>query len=596
MMTAGQPVLAAEQAVSAVEITVEGNRRIEAGDIRSRFHPNSDAHFDAAAIDAGIKALFSTGLFTDVKVKRSGDRLVVVVVEAPVIDRVQFEGNKTIKDKQLADEIQSKARGPLTPATVQSDVSRIVEIYRHSGRYDARVEPKTIIRGGDRVDLVFEIKEGAKTAVKTIAFSGNGAFPAWRLKGVLKTRETWLLSFLTSNDIYDPERIDADRDLLRRFYLNHGYADVRVTAARGEYDPATKAFVVTFVIDEGPQFRFGDLDIQSNIAAVDASKLAHVLRMKAGEIYNAEAIEKSGDDLAVMISKGGYPFAAVRARIDRNGAAKVINVAYMLDEGTRSYVERINIRGNTVTRDYVIRREFDIAEGDAYNRNLIDRTERRLKRLRFFKTVKITTEPGSTPDRIIVDVAVEEDQTADLNFGVGYSTVDGVLGDVSVTERNLLGLGVGAKIALTLGQYTKAANIGLVEPYFLGSRASLGIDVFGKQNEVSSYQSYGSRIYGTTIKLDAPVTEEVSAEARYSIYNQRTSLDAALMDCSPSNSAAGVLRQWRSLDPDQTGGARRSGMGVDGRYDLHLQYARQSAQPDQRGSRRPQAGCRRARR
>jgi outer membrane protein insertion porin family len=274
-----------------------------------------------------------------------------------------------------------------------------------------------------------------------------------------------------------------------------------------------------------------------------------VLRMSSGQVFNGEAVEKSGDDLTVAITKSGYPFAVVRPQVERDAAANVINVAYVVEEGTRTYIERINVHGNEWTREYVIRREFDIGEGDAYNRNLIDRAERRLKRLRFFKTVKITAEPGSTPDRVVLDVAVEEDKTADLNFGVGYSTADGVLGEVSVSERNLLGTGMGAKVAFTVGQYVRGATIGFVEPYFLGSRASLGLDVFGKQTDVSNYQSYGSEIYGAAIKLSAPLTEEIGVEGRYSLYRQATTLAPNLMDCSPSNPPPGCYANGEASVP-----------------------------------------------
>lgn len=538
---------AAAQPPGAPSIVVEGNRRVAADDIRARF--GAEHGLDPAAIDAGIKALFATGQFSDVKTRQADGRLVVSVTEMPLIDRVQFEGNRNVKDTQLADEVVSKARGPFSPATVQGDVGRIVEIYRHSGRYDARVVPKTIARGEGRVDLVFEIKEGDKTAVKRIAFAGNTAFPAWRLKGALKSHETWLLSFLTGSDVYDADRIEADRDLLRKFYLNRGYADARVTSARGEYDADVKGFVVTFVIEEGPLFRFGTIDVKSNVAAVDAGRLARLPRTRPGDVYNAEAIEKSVDDLTVAIVKAGDPFAVVRTQSNRTGEARLVDVVYLLDDGPRTYVERINIRGNAVTRDYVIRREFEIAEGDAYNRGLLDRAERRLKRLNFFKTVKITTESGSMADRVVVDVDVEEMQTADLNFGIGYSTADGVVGEASISERNLLGTGVGAKLSLTLGQYVKGATISVSRPYFLGSGATLGIDVFGKQNEVSSYQSYGSETYGTTIKLGAPLTDEVGVEGRYSIYNQSTSLDPALMDCSPANPPPGCYANGEASVP-----------------------------------------------
>jgi len=539
----------AQQAAPAAAIAVQGNRRIEAEDVRARFLAGPDGGLDAAAINAGIKALYATGLFTDVKVERAGGRLTVIVVEAPVIDRVQFEGNKSLKDQQLADEIQSKARGPLNAATVQADAARITDVYRKNGRYDAQVVPKTIARGKDRVDLVYEIREGAKSTIKTIAFSGNSAFPAWRLKSVLKTRESSLLSFLSGNDIYDPDRTEADRDLLRRFYLHHGYADVRVTAARGEYDAQAKGFVVTYVIEEGPLFHFGRLDVRSRVATVDARRLASMLRMTAGALYDAEAIDKSGDDLTIAIAKGGYPFAVVKPQVDRHGETGMIDVVYSVEEGPRTYVERIEIRGNSTTRDYVIRREFELAEGDAYNRNLVDRAERRLKRLNFFKTVKITAAPGSAPDRVVIDVVVEEDKTADLNFGIGYSLQDGVIGEASVSDRNLFGTGLGGKLALTMGQYVKAVNLGVSEPHFLGSSATLGLDVFGRENSVSSYQSYGSEVYGGTAKLGAPLTDEVGVEGRYSIYNQRTSLDPALMDCSPGSPPPGCYANGEASVP-----------------------------------------------
>jgi outer membrane protein insertion porin family len=553
-------VAAAETApIATSAIKVEGNRRVEADTIRTYFQSRNsqdgkdrelkDHGFDAKAIDAGFKALYATGLFTDVQIKRSGDGLIVTVVEAPVIERIQFEGNKSVKDKQLTDELQSKVRGGLIPATVQADVTRLVDVYKHNGRFDVRIVPKTVAHGSDRVDLVFEITEGEKTTVKRIDFTGNHAFSARQLKDAIKTGQTNILSFLTSSDIYDADRIEADRDLLRRFYLKHGYVDARIVVARAELDAAAKGIVVAFTVEEGALYRFGVVDVQSRIPQIDGRSLAGDVKMRAGDLYNAELVDKTVDDLTIVLSKRGSPFAAVRARSDRNPDARTVDLVFAIEEGSRAYVERINIRGNLRTRDYVIRREFDIGEGDAYNRALIDRAERRLKSLDFFKTVKITTEPGSAPDRVVVDVDLEEKETGDFTFGGGYSTVDGVIGNISIGERNFLGLGQTVKLSLSYGQYSKAIDIGFVEPYFLGTRMALGVDVFGKQTSPNTYQSYGADNYGIGFKLSAPLTEETSAALRYSIYNQSVTLDPTLVTGTvslPIQQAAAAGPAWVS--------------------------------------------------
>jgi outer membrane protein insertion porin family len=526
-LLSGAPSAAAQSA--SAEIAVEGNRRVEADTVRSYFHVKSGERADAATIDVALKALYASGLFQDVRIREAGGRLIVTVVEAPVINKVAFEGNKRVKDEQLKGEIQSKPRGTLSRAMVQADAQRIVDVYRRNGRYDVRVDPKLIDLPNNRVDLVFEIRDGDKTAVKDINFVGNRAYSGWRLRDVIKTTESNILSFFKNTDIYDPDRIEADRDLLRRFYLKQGYADIRIISAVAEFDPAKKGFVITFTIDEGELYRFGAIDIQSNVRDVNLAALRGRLRTHSGDKYNAEAVEKTTEELAIEVSKGGYAFAQVRPRGDRNYEAHLINLVFVIDEGPRAYIERINIRGNTRTRDYVIRREFDIAEGDAFNKVLIDRAERRLKNLNYFKSVKIGQEPGSAPDRVVVNVDVEEQLTGDFSISGGYSTVDGLLAEVSVSERNLMGTGRVVKASVTYGEYVKAANVGLVEPYFLGSRASAGVDVFGKQTLANSYQSYGTETYGASFSVGMPLTEEVGTQWRYSLYNQSLSLAPNLM-------------------------------------------------------------------
>src|ERR1700733_14506581 len=519
-------------AQAEAQVVVEGNRRVEADTIRSYFKVGPGERLDAAKVDSALKALYASGLFQDIRISQSGGRLIVTVVEAPVIDRLSFEGNSKLKDEQLLGEIQSKPRGTLSKAMVQADVTRIIEVYHRNGRFDVQVVPKIVERPNNRVDLVFEIREGEKTGVRSIVFVGNHAYSDYRLKEVIKTSTSNFLSFLQTTDVYDTDRIEADRDLIRRFYLTHGYADVQVVSATGEYDPAIKGFIITFTIEEGALYHFGNVDIQSNVRAVDSASLRPVLRMHRGDVYNGDAVERSVEDVTVEITKHGYPFATVRPRGDRDPEAHLINVAFVVDEGVRAYIERINIRGNTRTRDYVVRREFDISEGDPYNRALVDRAERRIKNLGFFKTVKITNEPGSAPDRVVINVDVEEQSTGDFSVMGGYSTADGFMGQVSVSERNLMGTGRYAKASGTLGQYIRGIELGFVEPYFLDQRISGGIDLFARQTLSSPYLSYGSSNYGTNLKTGVPLREDLALQVRYSIYWSEINLVSSLNDCN----------------------------------------------------------------
>jgi len=527
-------------------IDVIGNRIVEADTIRSYVNQQG-APLDGTRLDQALKALYATNRFQDVNISRRGDRIVVKVVENKVIRRVAFQGNKKIKDEQLQKETHSKERGPLATGLVQRDVQQITELYRRAGRFDAKVEPKIIAAGDSLGDLVFEIDEGRRTGVRQIVFAGNKAFSSSTLKNAIKSGQTNFLSFLLDNDIYDPDRIEEDRNQLRRFYLNRGYIDMRVVMAEAQYVPDKKGIVVTFRIEEGERYRVGTVEIKSNLGNIDAAVLQRHLRTQPLDIYSADAAEKTVDDLSIAMAKAGEPFANVRPRGDRVPGQHIINLTYNIEPGPRLYVERIVIHGNAKTEDRVIRRELDVGEGDPYNRALIDRGERRLKALGFFKVVKINKEPGSTPDRVVVNVTVEEQDTGDYMIGGGYSTADGFLAQVSVSERNLLGRGEFIKAAVSFGQYSNGFDLGFTEPYFLGSRASLGVAVFDKQTTSSSYQAYDTLTYGARLTLAAPLNEELGAQLRYSIYNQQVTLDPTRGLASlPIQQAALAGPQWVS--------------------------------------------------
>lgn len=533
-------VSAPAMAQSTASIAVEGNRRVDVETIRSYFRPGPSGRVDQAVLDDGLKALIETGLFQDVRISNSGGRPLVSVVENPVIGRVAFEGNKKVKDDQLNAEVQSKARGTLSRPMVQSDAQRISEIYRRSGRYDVSVVPEIIEQPNNRVDLIFTVNEGAKTGVKSIQFIGNNYYSAYRLRDVIKTRESNFLSFLGSGDIYDPDRVEADRDLIRRYYLKNGFADVQVVAALTEYDPQQKGFLVTFKIEEGQQYRVSTVDYSSTIPNFDPNSLRTFSRVYVGSLYNAEALEKSVEEMQIEMSRRGYAFAVVRPRGDRNFDQHTVNIGYSVEEGPRVYIERINVRGNTRTRDYVIRREFDVSEGDAYNRALVDRAERRLKNLDFFKTVKITTEPGSSSDRVILVVDLEEKSTGDFSVSGGYSTTDGALGEVSISERNFLGRGLFAKASVQYGQYARGYSLSFVEPYLLDYRVALGLDFFQREQLSNSYISYNTKTMGFSPRLGFQLREDLALQLRYSVYQQEISLPASLANCNNLTPGTGL--------------------------------------------------------
>ncbi|MEJ1159369.1 outer membrane protein assembly factor BamA [Prosthecomicrobium sp. N25] len=500
-------------------IVVRGNQRVEAETVRS-YMTNRGRAMTAQDIDESLKALYGTGLFSDVQIQPSGGQVIVTVKESPLINRISFEGNKRLTDEQLKSVVESKVRGFLSRSKVQSDVQRLLEAYRRNGRFRATIEPKIIELSDNRVDLVFEFDEGDKTAVSRITFVGNNAFSDGRLRDVIKTRETGLLGFIRTTDTYDPDRLTQDQEAIRKHYTKNGYADFRILSASADLDRERNIFFVTFTVDEGELYTFGQIDVQSTLPELDPARLRSVVRTSPGGTYNAEEIEKSMEAIVAEASKLGYAFAQVRPRAVRDYGNKTIAITYYIDEGPRAYVERINVRGNSRTRDYVVRREIDIAEGDAFNRTYVTQAERRLNRLGFFKSVKLTTEPGSSPDRVVLNVDVEEQSTGELGFGAGYSTAEGIIGDVSLSERNFLGRGQFIKVAAQFGEYQKGYSFSFTEPYFLGYRLSAGIDLYTTHYEDNFYRAYSEDAQGATVRFGFPITDNLTLGTSYSIMSQ----------------------------------------------------------------------------
>ena len=501
-------------------IRVEGNKRVEPETVRSYLTFSTGDAFNPAQIDESLKALFATGLFQDVRIRREGATIVIVVVENPIVSHVAFEGNKAIEDDTLASEVQLKPRAVYTRARVQADVQRILNLYRRQGLYAAQVDPKIINLDSNRIDVVFEINEGSTTKVRAINFIGNVAFSDSQLRYVISTTQTNLLSFLKSTNIYDPDRLSLDRELLRQFYLKNGYADVRIISATADLDRDGRGFFITFTLEEGERYRFGAIDVESALPSLNVEDLHRYILTRSGKVFNSEKIEKTVEALTLGVSQQGYAFGQVKPRFDRDESTHTMSVVYVIDEGPRIYIERINIVGNFRTEDVVIRRQFRLAEGDAFNRLLVEAARKRLRALGFFKTVEVDPQPGSAPDRVIIVVKVEEQPTGELSFGAGYSTSEGVIGDVSITERNLLGKGQYVKLGFSGSLDRAQVDFSFTEPYFLDRNLAAGFDLFHKQVDLTSEASFKERNTGGNLRLGFPIADNTQMGLRYRLEDE----------------------------------------------------------------------------
>jgi outer membrane protein insertion porin family len=502
-------------------IRILGTQRIEPDTVRSYLQIQPGEPWDPEKLDASLKALFTTGLFADVNLSREGNTLVVRVVENPIINRIAFEGNHKLDEKDLSAEIQERPRVVYTRSRVQADVKRILDLYRRHGRFEATVEPKVIQLSENRVDLVFEINEGEYTGIRGINFVGNKAFSESKLRGVIATKESRWYRFLSTNDSYDPDRLTYDRELLRRFYLTEGYADFRVVSAVAELTPERNGFIITFTLDEGERYRFGKIGVNIKLRALPASQVLPLLTVHSGDWYNAQEVENSISVLTNTLGTRGYAFVEVKPEITRNRKERTLDITFVVQEGPRVYVERIDIVGNVRTLDKVIRREFQLVEGDAFNTEKMQRSQQRIKNLGFFKKVEVRNAPGSAPDKTVVTVEVEEQSTGELSLGLGFSTSDGPLADVNIRERNFLGRGQDLQIGGVVSFRSQQVQLSFTEPYFLDRNIAAGFDVFEiKTSPTANFFSgvtppYQQFSYGGALRAGYQITDNLRQTWKY---------------------------------------------------------------------------------
>lgn len=516
MLMAGQGMMATAEAQSIIsDIEVVGNQRIEAGTVRSYLTVAPGDPYDEEKVDESLKNLFNTGLFADVTITRRGDRLTVNVIENPIINRIAYEGNKKLDNDKLSKEVRLRPRVVYTRAKVRADVQRILELYRRSGRFAAQVEPKVIQLPQNRVDLVFEISEGPKTTVSKINFIGNKRFSQGDLRSEIATRESRWWRFLTSDDTYDPDRLAYDRELLRQFYLSKGYADFRVVSAVAELSPDKKDFYITFTIEEGEVYDFGEIDVESEIRDVNPDELRPLIKTQSGKRYNAKLIDSTVEAMTEAAGLKGYAFVDIRPRVRRDRDKRLINITYRVLEAPRVYVERIDIHGNVRTLDKVIRREFRLVEGDAFNSARIRRSRERIQALGFFREAEIEQLPGSSEDRTVVDVSVQEQSTGELSLNVGFSSVENFIAGFGISERNLLGRGQVLRAQFSISSRRTQIDLGFTEPYFMDRPIAAGVDLYAREADYRRESSFFQTTYGGSLRAAFAITEYWTMGTRY---------------------------------------------------------------------------------
>jgi len=516
IVTLASATVAEAATISRVE--VRGATRVSPETVRANITIVPGKSFSNGDIDSSVKRLYSTGYFSDVSINVSGGTLVVTVSENQLVNQVVFNGNRKIKDDKLQAVVRTRSLGPYSEATAESDIQAIKDAYAGIGREDVTVTTQVVPIAEGRVNLAFVINEGDRTKITAINFVGNNAYSNGRLEAVISTKESGIFSFLNRKDVYNADKLRADEELLRQFYYNRGYADFRVVSSDAVLDEATNEYTVTITVEEGERYDFGAVNVESTVEGVNAEELKGLVRTSEGTIYKAKDVQDSISAISKRVASQGYPFARVTPRGNRDFGSRTIAVDYLVDQGERAYIERIEIRGNTRTRDYVIRREFDVSEGDAFNQEMITTAKRRLDALGYFSTVNISTQPGSASDRVVVIVDVQDQSTGSFGIGAGYSAGSGggFLLEASIEEKNFLGRGQYIRLAAGRGQDSRTYNVSFTEPYFLGYRLAAGFDIFQNENDYDD-DNYSYEDKGFSLRVTAPITERVSTTFRYNL-------------------------------------------------------------------------------
>ena len=515
------------------QINVTGNQRLEADTVRSYVKLHAGDAYTSAALDQALKDLYASELFADVTIAGADTgNIVLQVRENPVINRIVLEGNKRIKEEKIRPEIKLAPRQIFTRSKARADVARIIELYRRQGRYAATVEPKMVLLDQNRVDMVFEIHEGPKSRVLRINIIGNQKFKASRLRQEMATKTSGITHIFSGGTSYDPDRLAYDQQKMRQFYLTQGYADFHVVSAVAELTPDKRDFIITYVVDEGDRYKFGDVKVESDIRDLKPEGVQYLIRMKKGDWYNAKQVEDTVDTLTETAGLLGYAFADVRPNFERDKETHTMGITFRIANAPRVYVERVDINGNTITRDKVVRREFRLAEGDAFNGFRVKRSRDRIQSLGFFQDkLEIQQKQGTNPDQVILEANVEEKPTGQLQVSAGYSSLEKFIVNLSIAQSNFMGKGQEIRASVDYSIYNKAINLGFTEPYLFDHNIAVGADIFRRDFNSFNYvnndrnTTYDQTTIGFQVRAGVPLTEFWSLALRYGLSRDNVTLN-----------------------------------------------------------------------
>jgi len=500
--------------ISRVDVT--GNNRIDDDTILNYAKLSVGSIYNQADVDEALRDLYKTELFSDVQINYDNSRLVISVKENFLINQVAFEGNKTINDGSLGDLVSLKARSTFSKNKLEDDISTIINSYRIAGRYSVVVEPKIIKLDFNRIDLVYEINEGSVTKITDINFIGNKSYSDRALRSVISTsRSNWIDKIWGTGRSYDNAIMEYDKELLGQYYRDNGYINFSVVNAIGELDSVTGNFVITFTVNEGSRYEFGEVSISNRLDESYTPLIANLITTKASNYYDESKINTNKTKLVDFMKSNGNPFVTVSVAEEINESSKIVNLTYVIENGPPVYIERIEITGNQRTYDYVIRRELKVSEGDALNKTYLNQSIRNLRKLNFFSDVKLNTLDGSAPDKKVIRIVVSEKPTGALVFGAGYSSTFGLMGNIQINENNLLGRGQRVSTKLSLGGNKNLINIQFTEPSFFSSDVSAGIDIFGNENDLSDDSGYKNREIGAGLRFGFPLSEDLRLVTKY---------------------------------------------------------------------------------
>lgn len=554
-------------------ISVRGNERVSAETVRQLTEINVGSDVSAGDIDRAVKSLFGSGLFADVSVSRSGSTLVVSVEEFSVVNQVIFQGNRKVKDATLASRVQLQPRSAFSSELMDQDIEAIRASYAAVGRDNVEITSQTIDLGDGRLNVVYDINEGDRTKISNVTFVGNNAFSDGRLRQTISTKRSNFLSGIYRNDIYSEDRLRADEEALRQYYFNRGYADFQIISSTADLDPTENEYLITFTVDEGERYKFGDIVIESTVDGIDAADLYSQVKTPSGKVYSGKKVEDTLIALTERVAGEGFAFADVTPRGDRDFENRTISITYTIDQGQRAYIERIEIRGNDRTRDYVIRREFDISEGDAFNQVLVRKAKQRLDALGYFQSVNVSTVPGSEPDKVVLVIDVIDQSTGEFSIGAGYSVGgdgDGITLEASVTERNFLGRGQFLRIAVGGGADDRTFNLAFTEPYFMGSRISTGFEVF--RNTSTSDNTYDLEQTGGSIRFGLPITDALTANASYNLSSTKYTQNCATTIPNPNPNGLNAFSCLPDDIENYVNGVNSSGTWIKSSVSASLTY------------------------